>query len=73
MFASAREAAGTGSTTIDAGTVGELLERARRELGPAFAEVLDTSKVWLDGEPADDSDPIGPESEVAVLPPVSGG
>jgi molybdopterin synthase sulfur carrier subunit len=52
-----------------------VLEAAVAELGPAFAEVLAGSRVWVNGEepPAGDATPVGPGDEVAVLPPVSGG
>lgn len=75
LFARAREVAGTSSVTIDAPTVGALLARARVELGAEFDAVLDTSRVWLNGdEPAaGDETPLAPDDEVAVLPPVSGG
>jgi molybdopterin converting factor small subunit len=35
--------------------------------------VLATCRVWRNGEPTTDADPVGPGDEVAVLPPVSGG
>ena len=75
LFAAAREAAGTNRDTIDAGTVGEVLELARARYGAGFAEVLAGSRVWLDGdEPAaGDATPVRDGAEVAVLPPVSGG
>lgn len=73
LFASAREAAGTGSATIDAATVGGVLDEAGRRFGDAFTAVLATSKVWRNGEPTDPDEPVGPTDEVAVLPPVSGG
>ncbi len=73
LFAAAREAAGTGSIEITASTVGGVLAEARSRFGDPFVEVLETAKIWLDGEPADPSDPVDPSSEVAVLPPVSGG
>ncbi len=73
LFASAREAAGTGSTTIDASTVGSVIESATASFGPAFAALLPTCRIWRNGEPALDDDPVGPDDEVAVLPPVSGG
>jgi sulfur-carrier protein len=73
LFASAREAAGTPRDDIDAGTVGEVLDEARRRYGEQFAAVLSTCRVWRNGEPAGDDDPVGPGDEVAVLPPVSGG
>lgn len=73
LFASAREAAGTGSDVIDGATVGEVLDAAVARYGPAFATVLGTCRVWLNGNAAGPSDAVGPTDEVAVLPPVSGG
>jgi sulfur-carrier protein len=73
LFASAREAAGTGRAEVPGATVGEVLDAARDRFGPAFAEVLEGCRVWLDGEPAEVHDPVDPAAEVAVLPPVSGG
>jgi sulfur-carrier protein len=35
--------------------------------------VLPSCKVWVNGEPATSTDPVGDRDEVAVLPPVSGG
>ena len=73
MFASAREAAGTKRSEIDASTVGDVLDEAVKRFGEHFAKVLVHSKVWLDGEPTDRSAPVTARSEIAVLPPVSGG
>jgi molybdopterin synthase sulfur carrier subunit len=73
LFASAREAAGTGRDTVDAATVAEVLEVARARYGEGFAAVLTTCRIWVNGEPADAGDPVGAADEVAVLPPVSGG
>ncbi len=73
LFASAREAAGTGRDVIDATTVGAVLEEARARYGATFVEVLAGCKVWRNGEPATDDEPVGADDEVAVLPPVSGG
>lgn len=73
LFAQAREAAGTNKLIIDAATVGEVLAKARLDLGEGFGAVLDGSKVWLNGSPADAAEAVGPSDEVAVLPPVSGG
>ena len=75
LFARAREAAGRKSDEIDAATLGELLDKAVEAYGPDFRAVLDISRVWLNGnEPTDGlSTPVGPNDEVAVLPPVSGG
>ncbi|MGZ8763844.1 MAG: MoaD/ThiS family protein [Acidimicrobiia bacterium] len=75
LFAQAREAAGTAEVTYEAPTVGALLALARAEFGAEFGAVLDTSRIWVNGdEPATgDETPLGPGDEVAVLPPVSGG
>jgi molybdopterin synthase sulfur carrier subunit len=73
LFASAREAAGTGRDDVQAATVGELLDVAGRRYGAVFVEVLKTCRVWVNGDPATPDTIIGAADEVAVLPPVSGG
>ena len=73
MFASAREAAGTGHAEFAGATVGEVLAAAVSSFGDAFARVLPSCKVWVNGEAADAADPVSAGDEVAVLPPVSGG
>lgn len=72
-FAQAREAAGTGAEVVAGVTVGEVLAAAVERHGDRFAAVLATAAVWLDGEPATSADPVSEGSEVAVLPPISGG
>ena len=73
LFAAAREAAGTARDTIDAPTVGDVLDAACRRYGDRFARVLAGSRVWLNGEPVERHVPVATTDEVAVLPPVSGG
>lgn len=73
LFAAAREAAGTGHDEVDGATVGEVLARAVARYGDHFGAVLERSRVWVNGSPADPADPVRPGDEVAVLPPVSGG
>ncbi len=81
MFAQARETAGRGHderapTTLGATlTLGALLDDLRASYGPDFARVLDTARVWVNGdEPlAGDLTELHDGDEVAVLPPVSGG
>jgi len=73
LFAAAREAAGTARDQMDGATVAEVLAGARRRYGEAFATVVESSRVWVNGEPAAADDPVADDDEVAVLPPVSGG
>lgn len=73
LFASAREAAGLSVDRIDADTVGEVLDEARRRYGETFARVLTHSRVWVNGHPADVLMIVREGDVVAVLPPVSGG
>jgi molybdopterin converting factor small subunit len=73
LFASAREAAGTGSDIVDGATVAEVLQTARQRYGTHFAEVLATCRVWVNGDDVAPDAPVGEHDEVAVLPPVSGG
>jgi molybdopterin synthase sulfur carrier subunit len=73
MFASAREAAGTARDDVPGETVGEVLNAARQRYGTAFADVLGTCRIWVNGDPAADATIVGPADEIAVLPPVSGG
>jgi len=73
LFAGAREAAGTGRDEIPGRTVAQVLDGAVERYGAGFAEVLSVSRVWVNGEPAAQEDPVSDSDEVAVLPPVSGG
>ena len=73
LFASAREAAGTGSDVVDGDTVRDVLDAAQVRYGARFADVLGTCRVWVNGEEISIDAPIGQHDEVAVLPPVSGG
>jgi len=73
LFAAAREAAGTGDDVVSGSTVAEVLAEAERRYGQTFADIVRSSKVWLNGEECDMSSPVTDADEVAVLPPVSGG
>src|SRR3954469_15826229 len=73
LFASAREAAGLSVDRIDADTVAEVLDEARRRYGEQFSAVLTHSRVWVNGHPADVRMQLREGDVVAVLPPVSGG
>ena len=73
LFASARDAAGTGRDDLPGSTVGELLAVARDRYGAGFEDVLKTCRIWVNGETATADTMISARDEVAVLPPVSGG
>ena len=73
LFAAAREAAGTGRDVLPGATVDEVIAEATRRYGDAFAAVLPTCRIWVNGDTADGDTPVGDGDEVAVLPPVSGG
>lgn len=66
-------AAGTGSDTVPGTTVAEILAAATDRYGADFANVVQTCRVWINGAPAELSDPVADTDEVAFLPPVSGG
>jgi molybdopterin synthase sulfur carrier subunit len=76
LFASIREAAGTGTATFEGTTVGEVLDAALDAYGgpdSLFAGLLSTCNVWCNGEPAERDQLVTEADEVAILPPVSGG
>jgi molybdopterin converting factor small subunit len=73
LFAQAREAAGTGRVQVPDGTVGSVLRHAEVKFGEPFAAVVAASRVWVNGDPADEATTVGADDEIAVLPPVSGG
>jgi sulfur-carrier protein len=75
FFAAAREAAGTAELVVDPQPLGALLDALRHDLGRGFSGVLDTARVWVNGDDPSrgDDTPLTPGDEVAFLPPVSGG
>jgi sulfur-carrier protein len=73
LFASARQAAGTGADRFDGATVGDVIAAAVAKFGPGFAAVVPNCRVWVNGEPAESSVAVTDADEVALLPPVSGG
>ncbi len=73
LFAQAREAAGTGTTTFPGSSVDEVIQAAIAEYGDTFAAVVNMSKVWVNGEEVPRAHAVTDKDEVAVLPPVSGG
>ena len=75
LFALARERAGRSVVTVDLpepATVDDL-KLALGRACPALAPLLPTIRIAVDSEYALDDDPIPPGSELAAIPPVSGG
>jgi molybdopterin converting factor small subunit len=75
FFATAADAAGTRAYTSTSATVTLALRDARDAFGPQFGRVLDRSRIWLNGDAIDAATDqgCGPDDEIAVIPPVSGG
>ncbi|MGH9298559.1 MAG: MoaD/ThiS family protein [Acidimicrobiales bacterium] len=73
FFAQARDAAGCRSADVDGDTVAAVLADACARFGPSLAQVIETSAIWVNGDPAAPDQRLAATDEVAVLPPVSGG
>jgi molybdopterin synthase sulfur carrier subunit len=73
LFAQAREAAGVAHVSCEGVTVEEVIHNSIVMFGPAFAEVVKMSKIWVNGEEVPREHIVNNNDEVAVLPPVSGG
>ena len=73
LFGPARTSAGTGRVEVSGSSVAEVLDVATRRFGPSFAEVVGTSRLWVNGEAADGDRVLDEGDELAVIPPVSGG
>ncbi|MEI7861284.1 MAG: MoaD/ThiS family protein [Planctomycetota bacterium] len=74
LFSGMAELAGASSETVawSGGSVADL----RRELGvahPKLIPLLERSAVAVAGQYATDTQPVAAGSEVAIIPPVSGG
>lgn len=64
---------GCANDDVDGETVATVLATAVARYGDQFNAVLTVSRVWVNGEVTELDSPVGPQDEVAVLPPVSGG
>ena len=73
LFASVRVAAGTGEAEVPGSTVGQVAGAACDRCGAEVAGLVQICRIWLNGDPAGDDDPVAAADEVAILPPVSGG
>jgi molybdopterin synthase sulfur carrier subunit len=73
LFAALRDLAGSGELEVDAPDVGTLTRELAARYGEEFERILAAGSVVVGDERADPGHPLGPEDEVALLPPVSGG
>ncbi len=73
FFGPARVAAGTSEAEVAGETVAEVLASVEERFGDDLARVVAASRVWVNGESAAPSDPVGDGDQVAIIPPVSGG
>ncbi len=75
LFARAKDLAGSEVVRVEVAEgarVGDLRKQLILAV-PNLGELLPRSAIAVDGDFAGDGAALGPESEVAVLPPVSGG
>ena len=75
LFAVARDRAGTSAVEVELSpptTIGRL-RSALVEQYPRLGDVVPHVRFAVNNEYADDSTAIGGESEIAIIPPVSGG
>ncbi len=73
LFASAKDVAKCSSLEVQAASVAEVLDIAIDAFGDEFQQVLNISRIWVNGEPASKNTLVTEKDEIAVLPPVSGG
>lgn len=73
LFANLRELAGVSSVEVDGSTVGAVIAEVSATYGTEFTRALGSAQVWVDGEQAGEETPVDGGSEIALIPPVSGG
>jgi len=73
LFASIREIAGTSSLEVDVNNVSDAITEACAQFGDDFAALVPSCRIWVNGNPAEPTDSVTAQDEIALLPPVSGG
>lgn len=74
LFAALRDAAGTAEVELPPGQLGLLLDQLGERFGSRFSAVMGYASVMVDGHRLADRDALVPDgSELALLPPFSGG
>ena len=75
LFAAGKDLAGSSSLKVELAepaNVGQL-KQALVQTCPALEGLVGSSRIAVNAAYADDADAIGPDAEVALIPPVSGG
>ena len=75
LFARAKDLVGAETVTVEVpreATIGDLRQKLAKQY-PALAPILERSALAVNDEFADDALTVPGNSEIAVLPPVSGG
>jgi len=75
LFASARVRAGSSTLVVELAEPANVadLKQAIAQACPALGGLMSSSRVAIDALYVDDDDPVRSTSEVALIPPVSGG
>lgn len=73
FFASLREAVGARSIEVPANDLESIVDQLISRFGPHFEDQLKMCRIWIDGDEASPGQMVSDGSEVAFLPPVSGG
>ncbi|MEX0659066.1 MAG: MoaD/ThiS family protein [Egibacteraceae bacterium] len=75
LFAAVRDAAGTSETTVEPGPLPAVLDQLRDRYREPFPARLAVCTVLVDGDPVgrDTAVEVADGSEIALLPPFSGG
>lgn len=73
LFAALRDLAGASEVVVEAATVGEMVARLGERFGERFDAIARRGSVVVDGERADPDRALAGATEVALLPPFSGG
>ena len=73
LFAALRELAGSSELEVEAPDVRDLLRQLSDKLGPEFDRIMAAGSVIADGRRVHGEHELDGVTEVALLPPVSGG
>lgn len=73
LFAALRDLAGASEVSVEAVTVGEMVDRLAERFGPRFEAIARRGSVVVDGDRADARRDLAGATEIALLPPFSGG